>query len=140
MKLGVCSRYYLGTLSKEVGSPALLSSYLNLFNSELNPTIECAVGVTLVSIDSPAGDISIMGGKDHPDPALFYASMANRIVSANVCAYAEIVAKHKKQRNMIEIKFSKNRKEGETGKLDRSVDLKTVSEYIFGELKIDSGS
>ena len=39
---------------------------------------------------------------------------------------------------MIEIKFSKNRKEGETGKMDRSVDLKTVSEYFFGELKIDT--
>ena len=69
-----------------------------------------------------------MGGKDPPDPPLSYTSAANGRMSANVCAYAEIVAKHKKQRNMIEIKFSKNRKEGETGKLDRSVDLKTVSE------------
>ena len=55
----------------------------------------------------------------------------------NLGLRVEIVAKHKKQRNMIEIMFVKNRKEGETGRLDRSVDLKIVSEYLFSDLYID---
>ena len=78
-----------------------------------------------------------MGGKDPPDPPLSYASVANGRMSPNVRAYAEIVAKHKKQRNMIEIQFIRNRKDGETGRLNRNVELNVVSDYLFGELNID---
>ena len=78
-----------------------------------------------------------MGGKDPPDPPPPYAFVANGRMSSNVRAYAEIVAKHKKQRNMIEIQFIKNRKDGETGRLNRNVELNVVSDYLFGELNID---
>ena len=78
-----------------------------------------------------------MAGNDPPDCHLSYASMTRGRISKNVKAYADLVAKHKKDRNMIEIKFSRVKKHGELLKPNRNVEIDTVSEYVFGELNVN---
>ena len=78
-----------------------------------------------------------MAGKDPPDRNASYASKARGKVSCNVKAYADIVKKHKKERNMLEISFVKEKKQGEAGRANRNVEMEVVSEYLFGTLKIN---
>ena len=78
-----------------------------------------------------------MAGKDPPDRITSYASKARGKVSCNVKAYADIVKKHKKERNMLEISFVKEKKQGEAGRANRNVEMEVVSEYLFGTLKIN---
>ena len=78
-----------------------------------------------------------MAGNDPPDRPLSYASMTKGRISKNVKAYADLVAKHKKERNMIEIKFTRMKKQNDLARPNRNVEIDTVSEYVFGELNVN---
>ena len=70
-----------------------------------------------------------------PDPPRTYASTARGAMSDKVRAYAEFVSKQKKERNLIEIRFKKERKiDGDKVKY---IDLETISDYLFNQLEIN---
>ena len=56
-------------------------------------------------------------------------------MSDKVRAYAEFVSKQKKERNLIEIRFKKERKID--GDKIKYIDLETISEYLFNPLEIN---
>ena len=72
-----------------------------------------------------------------PDTGGMYASQAKNGFSDNVRMYADLVAKHKKERGMIELRFIKQKKEGDAGKINRNVEMDVVAEYIFSQLKVN---
>ena len=74
-----------------------------------------------------------MAGNDPPDRNASYASKA-RNISENVKIYQEIMNQHKKDRKMMELKFSKLN--NDTNKERKNVDMAVVSEYVFNQLKI----
>ena len=68
-----------------------------------------------------------------PDKPLTYASATKGRFSEEVKKYAEFVSKEKLARNLIEIKFVKNKKD-DSSKIPRNVSLEVISEYVFVEL------
>ena len=55
----------------------------------------------------------------------------------NVRLYTDIIMKEKKNRAMIEIKFLKKQNDEDKGKANRNVEIETVSDYIFSQMKVD---
>ena len=45
--------------------------------------------------------------------------------------------KEKKDRAMIEIKFLKKQNDDDKGRLNRNIEIETVSDYIFSQMKVD---
>ena len=76
------------------------------------------------------------GGGRPPDPSRTYASMTKEYSgsSGRLKDYVNFVNKQKKEHSMIEIKFQRDRFDGDVNR--KNLDLDTVSEYILGELKI----
>ena len=71
-----------------------------------------------------------------PDPKQTFASVTKGRMSDDLRIYAELVTRQKKERNMIEIKFVKQRKEGDLSRGSRNIELDVISEYIFVELGV----
>ena len=75
-------------------------------------------------------------GSRPPESHYSYASAA-RDRKATVKQFADIIEKAKKERNTIEIKFSKIRDTQEpSARPSRYIEMETLSEYIFTELGI----
>ena len=56
--------------------------------------------------------------KEPPDPHESYAFKAKGGMTDRVRLYADIIMKQKKERTMIEIKFSKRRNDEESGRIN----------------------
>ena len=77
------------------------------------------------------------GGGPHgdrpPDPQKSYAFMA-RGPKPILRKFSMMREAAKKERNVIEIRFQKQRVNGDSGRQNKYVDLETISEYCFSEL------
>ena len=64
------------------------------------------------------------------------ASKAKGGMSDKVRIYADIILKQKKERTMIELKFTRKKNDDDNSRTNRNVDADVVGEYIFSELKV----
>ena len=83
----------------------------------------------------------MLGGKypqnnSRPPDKKTYASATATINKEVLRSYHEEVSMAKKNRNKIEIRFVKENKDEASRNKQKYVDLDTVSEYVFSELKI----
>ena len=58
-------------------------------------------------------------------------------MTKNVNIVSDIVLKQKKEISIIEIKFKNKKTDGEYAPRIRNVDLETISQYIFGKLRVN---
>ena len=74
------------------------------------------------------------GGSKPPDPGGTYASKTSKnLFNPTIKKYAEFVTKQKKERNLLQVRFSRSSKDSP---VNRQLDLDTMSEYLFLHLEV----